>query len=83
MVFRGSSKKEKDIYELLNEWNKETIYAKYTVEITSSGSFVIAQLDIPVMTVNSFEKIVFDISDKFVQTIDERFGVISKDLTNA
>ena len=81
--FEVSSKKEKDIYELLNEWNKETIYAKYTVEITSSGSFVIAQLDIPVMTVNSFERIVFDISDKFVQTIDERFGVISKDLTNA
>ena len=78
--FKVANAHNEDIYEVLNEWNREALYATYTVEDTQNGAFVLVRNDIPIVQINSFEKIVFDIADMMVRTMDEQFSTMPKGL---
>ena len=78
--FTVAPSKRNYIYELLSEWNREVLFVKFSFENTSFGSFVIAEMDIPLTTKDSIGEFAFNIVDEFVITIDDQFDRIPKNL---
>ena len=78
--FKVAHARRNDIYQILNEWNKEISSVTFTVETTPTGSFVVAQTDFPTTMTRSLGKIVSNTADSLVKAMDELFDKIPSDL---
>ena len=71
---------ENKIYELLNEWNRKFFFVKFHVENNPMGLLVIAENDVPLIDKNSIGEFLFARADQFVQTIDNLFAEVPKEI---
>lgn len=80
LFFHVAPTKKEEIYEILNEWNRQFFFIKFSFENTPWGPFVVATNDIPLIDNDSIGKYVFNIADEFVKTVDDQFGLVPKDV---
>lgn len=78
--FKVAHTRQNDIYEMLNDWNREIPLATFTAENTPNGSFVVAQTSLLAIKTQSLEKRVSDTADSFIKIIDDLFDKIPSDL---